>query len=168
MRTVEIAGLPVHPLVVHAAVVLTPLAVLLGWTLAAWPAARWITRWVAPVVTLSAVVAVLLATSSGEALLEARPFLESSDSPVRDLVRDHEELGEQLQLLMLAFAGSVGASWWLLPAASPLASGRFAHAGRGSRLVHRAVAVTAVVLGLLCLVWVVRTGDAGARAVWGL
>ena len=88
---------PVHPLVVHAAVVLTPLAVLLAWMLVAWPAGRWLIRWLAPAAALLALVAVVLATRSGEALLEARPFLQSSDSPVRDLVRDHEELGGQLQ-----------------------------------------------------------------------
>ena len=164
----EIDGLPVHPLVVHAAVVLTPLAVLLAWTLVAWPAARWVTRWLAPGAAALALLTVVLATSSGEALLEARPFLESSDSPVRDLVREHEELGEQLQLLMVAFTVTVAAAWWLLPAESPLASGRLAHAGRGGAWPRRGVAGVVVVLGLLCLVWVIRTGDAGARAVWGL
>ena len=63
---------------------------------------------------------------------------------------------------------AVGAAWWLLPAASPLASGRCAHAGRGGRGTAPGRPAAVVVLGLLCLVWVVRTGDAGARAVWGL
>lgn len=162
----EIAGLPLHPLVVHAAVVLTPLAVLAGWTLALWPTSRWLTRWVAPVATLLALGAVVVATWSGESLLEARPFLESSDSPVRDLIRSHQERGEQLELLMLAFTASVAAGWWLLPARSPLASGRFSHAGRGPAWLRLAAAALVCVLGVLCLVWVILTGDAGARAVW--
>ena len=168
MSTVEIGGLPLHPLVVHGAVVLTPLAVLAGWALAVWPSGRWVLRWAAPAVTLLAVAAVLLATRSGEALLEARPFLESSESPVRDLIRDHEELGEQLQTMLLGLVATTVAGWWLLPARSPLASGRFAHPGHGGPWVVRVTAAALLVLGLLCLVWVIRTGDAGARAVWGL
>lgn len=168
MSIVEIGGLPLHPLVVHGAVVLTPLAVLAGWALAAWPGGRWVLRWTAPTLTLLAVGAVLLATRSGEALLEARPFLESAESPVRDLVRDHEELGEQLQVMLLALAATTVAGWWVLPAGSPLSSGRFAHAGRGGPWLGRVTAAALGLLGLLCLVWVVRTGDSGARAVWGL
>jgi hypothetical protein len=43
------AGLPLHPLVVHAAVVLTPLAALLVVGSAVLP--RWLTRWPAGAAT---------------------------------------------------------------------------------------------------------------------
>lgn len=168
VSTVEIDGLPLHPLVVHAAVVMTPLAVLAGWALAVWPGGRWLLRWATPVLAVLAAAAVLLATRSGEELLSDRPFLTSAESPVRDLVRDHQQLGDQLQVLVLVLAAVAVVAWWLLPAVSPLASGRFAHDGRGGRWAVWGTSGALLLTGLLCLVWVVRTGDAGARAVWGL
>jgi hypothetical protein len=45
------AGLPLHPLVVHAAVVLTPLAALLVVGSAVLPRWRWLTRWPAGAAT---------------------------------------------------------------------------------------------------------------------
>ena len=63
-----VSGLPVHPLVVHAVVVLLPMAVVGSVLVAVWPAIR--ARWAWPVVVLTAaaVVAIPLATSTGEGL----------------------------------------------------------------------------------------------------
>ena len=49
----EINGLPLHPLVVHAAVVFLPCAALLALVYAAVPRWRWAVRW--PMVGLTAV-----------------------------------------------------------------------------------------------------------------
>ena len=63
-----VSGLPLHPLIVHAVVVLLPMAVLGAVLIAVWPAIR--ARWAWPVVvlTVAAVVAIPLATSTGEGL----------------------------------------------------------------------------------------------------
>src|SRR4029453_12287221 len=53
----EFNGLPLHPLVVHAAVVLGPLAALAALAYVGWPKHRDLLRWVA-------LVTVLLATAS--------------------------------------------------------------------------------------------------------
>ena len=45
VRDMEIAGLPLHPLVVHAAVVLIPLTALLAVAFAVLPRWRWLVRW---------------------------------------------------------------------------------------------------------------------------
>ena len=52
----EFNGLPLHPLVVHAVVILGPLAGLTGLAYAFVPRWRWLLRW--PLVALSLVVAV--------------------------------------------------------------------------------------------------------------
>ena len=142
----EINGLPLHPLVVHAAVVLGPLAALaaLGYLVPRW---REPVRW--PMVMLAAVAtgAIVLAYYSGGDLLDSRPELR--DSPQ---VLDHEELGDQLLWVGLAF-GAVALIAGLV------------HARRGVLRV-----LFDVLLGLaavVLVVWVFRTGEAGARAVWG-
>jgi hypothetical protein len=62
----EIAGLPLHPLVVHAAVVLIPLSALLAIGLAVLPRSRWLLRWPTAVASVLAIALGFLATTSGE------------------------------------------------------------------------------------------------------
>src|SRR5512139_319750 len=61
-------GVPMHPLVVHAAVVFVPLAALAGLLIALWPAARAKFAPVALAIATVALVSIPLATESGEAL----------------------------------------------------------------------------------------------------
>ena len=62
-----INGVPLHPLVVHAAVVFVPLAVLAVLTLLV-PRWRWASRWVALVVVALAAGSVQLAAMTGDDL----------------------------------------------------------------------------------------------------
>jgi len=154
----EVTGLPLHPLIVHAVVVLGPIAALVGLAYAFVPRWRWLLRW--PLVALSVAVAVaaLLAVSAGESLLDSRPELEP-------LVEDHEEWGELLRTVSLAFVAVSALAAWALGGPSALASGRGA---RDSRDALGWVAVALLAAGSLALlVLVVLTGDSGSRAVWG-
>ena len=63
-----VLGLPVHPLVVHAAVVLVPLAALLLLAIGALAAVRRWARVLTPATAVVALMLVPLATSSGENL----------------------------------------------------------------------------------------------------
>lgn len=155
----EIDGLPLHPLVVHAVVVLVPLTCLLAVLFAVLPSWRWLTRWVTVAVAVLGAAAAFVATRSGEALEESRPEL-------RQLVREHAEHGDRLQVLTLVLAVLLLVSAFLLPGPSGLASGRGARASRVAVLDT----VLPVVLVLACLVvayQVYLTGESGARAVWG-
>ncbi|MCW2737383.1 DUF2231 domain-containing protein [Nocardioides sp.] len=148
--------MPLHPLVVHAVVVLGPLAALTGLAYAAVPRWRWLLRW--PLVALALVtgVAAVLATQSGESLLESRPELEP-------LVEEHEEHGELMRNVALGYVLVSALAAWALGGASALAS------GRGARETRFGVPV-AVLLGLSAvglLVMLFLAGDSGARAVWG-
>ena len=86
-----VSGLPLHPLVVHVAVVLVPAAVLGALVVALWPAAR--RRWGWPVVALTALAAISvpLATSTGEGL--------EHNLPRSPAIATHAELGDQLILV---------------------------------------------------------------------
>lgn len=156
----EIAGLPLHPLVVHAVVVFAPLAALAAIAYAVLPGWRWALRWPLVALTLVAVVMAVLAALSGEALLEAR------DLGQREDVRTHQERGLLLRNVLLGFTVvSLGAAF-RLGGPSGLASGRGARARRGGGL-DLAVTGLLAVGALAVLVTAVLAGDSGSRAVWG-
>ncbi len=152
----ELNGVPLHPLVVHAVVVLGPLAALAGLAYAFVPRWRWLLRW--PLVVLAVVTAAasLLAVAAGEDLLAARPEL----API---VEEHEEAGELLRTVSLAYVLVSGLAAWALGGVSALASGRGARETRLGVPVMALLAVGAVAL----LVTVYLAGDSGAQAVWG-
>jgi MFS family permease len=152
----EINGVPLHPLVVHAVVVLGPLAALTGLAYAAVPRWRWLLRW--PLVALAVVVGVVawVAVASGEDLLKARPEL----API---VEVHMERGELLRNVALGYVLVSAFAAWALGGASALASGKGARETRLGVPVALVLAATAV--GLLVMLFL--AGDSGARAVWG-
>jgi uncharacterized membrane protein len=149
-----INGLPIHPLVVHAVVVLLPLATLGTLAIAVRPA--WRRPYGLLVVGCAAVATALIpvATSSGEALEER--------------VGDpgaHAELGDQLNWFAIPMLLLAAAMWWLDRRAR---STDAASAGPTTRVgVVRAVTVLAIVSALATTVQVYRVGDSGARAAWG-
>lgn len=154
----EINGLPLHPLVVHAVVILGPLAGLTGLAYAFVPRWRWLLRW--PLVALSLVVAVtaFVSVQAGESLLDARPGLEP-------LIETHEERGELLRNWSLSFVIDAVLAAWALGGGSALASGWGA---RDSKGVIGWIAMVLLVVGSVGLmVLVFLAGDSGAQAVWG-
>jgi hypothetical protein len=164
-----VSDLPVHPLVVHAVVVLVPMAVLGAVLVAVWPAIR--ARWAWPVVVLTAaaVVAIPLATSTGEGL---EHFL-----PRTPAIATHAELGDQLlvfaaPLLVCVFAlafldGRRRRSLVAAQAGGPGTMAAPAATSGRTRVAAVLVAVLTVLLAVVCAVQVFRIGDSGARAAWG-
>lgn len=155
----EIAGLPLHPLVVHAAVTIIPLAALLAIAFAVLPRWRWLSRWPTAALAVAAVAVAWVARLSGASLLEARPELER-------LVAEHQSRGQLLSLVVIPFAVIVVLAAWSLAGTSALASGRGAQESRIPSL-ETVLAVLVVLASLVMLVLVVLAGDSGSRAVWG-
>ncbi len=148
-------GVPTHVLLVHAVVVLLPLAALLAILGAVWPAARRRLGVLTPLTALVSVLFIPLTTNAGEWLQERVPNSE--------LVRRHVRLGDGLLVwagllfvltTALWLADIAPARGWKLPAAVLSRAGRVV----GSGLLC-AVAVVAVVQ-------IYRIGDSGARAAW--
>lgn len=142
-------GLPIHPLVVHAIVVLFPIAVIGTIAIAVRPA--WRIPYGYLVVACAAIATFLtpVATSSGEQL----------ERHVGD-PGQHAALGDQLiwfaiPTLMLALT--------LVVLARRSAADKTAV---GPRWVTTAVAVLAVLASLATGVQVYRVGESGARAAW--
>jgi hypothetical protein len=155
----EIAGLPLHPLVIHAAVAITPLAVFLAVVFAVRPRWRYLTRWPTAVAALLALGAIWAARITGNSLVTSRPEL-------GQLVRTHQSRGNVLSLVIILFAIVVGVAVWGLGGQSGFTSG----IGQRSTKVavfDRVVPAVVVIVSLVVLVYLFLTGDAGARAVWG-
>ncbi|MFB9680664.1 hypothetical protein [Streptosporangium vulgare] len=149
----EILGLPLHPLVVHAAVVLTPLLAVLAAVYALAPRTRPVLTWavagLAPVVPVS----VFVARESGEALEEGR--FASAGGQLGERIAEHA--GFSLPLLLVAFVLGVVS----------LALVYVTRGDRFGRPVELAVSALTVVLAVVTLYYVVRTGHSGAVTVWG-
>lgn len=154
----EINGLPLHPLIVHAVVILGPLAGLTGLAYALVPRWRWLLRW--PLVVLSLIVAVtaFVAAQAGESLLDARPELEP-------IVEDHEDWGERLRNFSIGFGVVALLAAWALGGRSALASGRGARESKGMLGWIAMLLLVAGSIGLMVLVYL--AGESGAKAVWG-
>lgn len=149
-------GLPLHPLVVHAVVVLLPLAALGALVIAVRPA--WRRRFGTPVAVLTvlAVVSVPVAQQTGEQL-EAR--LAVLQNP---LITQHADLGATLLPYALGFGVLVLAF---------VIGGRFADGRPGGtpgpwRALGAVLAVLVVLAGAATTVQVARIGHSGATAVW--
>jgi hypothetical protein len=158
----EIDGLPVHPLVIHAVVVFVPLTALVAVLYAAVPQWRWALRGVLIGLTAISVVTAVVAASSGDALLEARDGLRSLPA-----VEDHVEAGNRLRNAMFGFAVIALLAVWRLGGPSPLTSGRGGREVRSGSAVDVLLAVVlalaAVAIGLAAFF----AGHSGATAVWG-
>jgi hypothetical protein len=148
----EINGLPAHVLLVHAVVILIPLAALMTILSAVWPAARRRMGIFTPLVALVALILVPVATNAGE-WLQARVAN-------TELVRTHAELGDT----MLWFAIGLFVAALLAWGVPTLITRRSQQAP--PPWVGVVVAVIAVVLVGASVVQVVRVGEAGSQAVW--
>ena len=158
-----IGGIPLHPLIVHAVVVLVPLASLLLLLAAVSPRIRHWAGLLTPILATLALVSVPLATESGESLerrVEESPALE-----------EHTELGDSLLYFVILVAVLAWALWFLdrraraAVSSAPVGADGTAPAAPRSALLT-AVIVLSVLAVVATTVQVVRIGHSGASASW--
>ena len=145
-----VGGIPLHPLVVHGAVVLVPLAALGVIVLALVP--RWRSQYsvLAFLLALAATVNVQIAKMTGETL-------EDNFGEVPKIER-HAELGDVMLWFTLPLLAASIVIWWLGRRAKnerPLSSG-----------LAILLSVLCIVAASAALVQVIRVGHSGAAAVW--
>ena len=151
----QLNGLPVHVLVVHAAVVFVPLLAVGAIVYALVP--RWRTRvgWAVVLLAVAAPVATLAAKLSGEEL-EARLLQQGVSGRGAEIISDHSGYGN----LTFWFALALG----VVSLVMVLATSR----GRSlPRVAELGMAAVMVVLAAVSGFYVFQTGDSGATAVWG-
>lgn len=155
-EALEIGGLPLHPLIVHLVVVLTPLTALALVLSVFWLAARRRLGIVTPLAALVVLILVPITVAAGESLKEVVGPLPA--------VERHESFGRMLLPWAIALFVVAAAHWaWY----------RFGRRGVVETRPSLARVIT-VVLGVLATgvsvgvtVMIVLIGESGAQAVWG-
>jgi hypothetical protein len=153
----EFDGLPLHALVVHATVVFVPLAAFAAifYVVPRW---RWLLRWPMLLVNLAAALLVQVSVMSGKNLERVR-HLESPQ------VHTHEQWAEKLRIAMFVLAVVAVVAFWALGYVTRLVGATDRQAKVAA--LEAPMMVLLPLAGVVVLVLVYLTGDAGARAVWG-
>lgn len=160
-----IAGLPLHPLIIHVVVVIGPLTALLAIAYAVRPIWRRPLRW--PLVAGAVVTAIsaLVATESGEALLVR---VATKGTAITTAFTEHQAAGEMARnsaaaLLLLVLMATLSV---LIPA-PPARSGE----GRTQtppvmQGAQRVYSILLVIVGLFALYSFIKAGHSGASVAW--
>ena len=146
----KITGLPLHPLVVHAAVVFTPLASLAALAYVFVARYRDLLRWPTLVLAVVAAGAIWAAYLTGNNFFDSDHFKNFSGE-LLDRIEKHESYARTLRWIATGFGIVTVAATYL-------------HDREGSR--KTVLGALVAIFAVLTLVWVVLTGDAGSRAVW--
>lgn len=158
---VLVAGVPAHPLLVHAVVVLLPLAALGAVAVAVRPA--W-SRPYGPLVAAAALggaVGATLARTTG-LQLESAIGVTPEFAPVVDA---HEQLGNSVLWVSWPFAALAVAT--VVLAFRTTRTGGGGGTATATRTTTRVVGAVTAVVGVVAVVLVVLAGHSGAAAVWG-
>jgi uncharacterized membrane protein len=153
----QVNGLPVHVLVLHAAVIFVPLlalgAIVYGFAAALRPRIGWAVALLAVVAPVAALITKLSGTEFYNRLLS-----EESVSPKgKEILDGHMENGTTTLWLTLAL-GVLSLILVVLTTRNPRAL---------PKIADLAFAVVLLVLGGLSAYYLYQTGDSGATAVWG-
>lgn len=145
-------GLPIHPLIVHATVVIVPTAALAVLLATGWPRFRRWASWGPAAAAAVALVLVPLTTSSGESLEHTLPH--------SALIERHAQVADGLLLwVIVLLVGAIGVFWIHWSASHPKV-----------RALPRWLAIVAMVAAVVgatgSLVEVVLIGHSGAAAAW--
>jgi cytochrome b involved in lipid metabolism len=142
-----ITGLPVHPLISHAVVVVVPLAAFGALILTF--VAKWRNTY-SPLVLIAVLlspISAFIATQSGEALSERV-----------GLPKSHSTLGERLSYVVLAFA-IVFSIWFAIERSAQVRT-------KVPKILQQVVKVIVPILAIASLTLTVLVGHSGAEASW--
>ncbi len=137
----QITGLPVHALVIHAVVVLLPLMAVLTVAAVVRPGLRDRFAWWVTAANAAVFAMTLVAKESGQALQKRLGG---------QIAIDHGNLGSLLPLFAL---------FLVVTSASVAAT-------RRNRALGPVAVVVTIIAAVASLIWTVRVGDSGARALW--
>jgi uncharacterized membrane protein len=160
----EFQGIPMHPLLVHAAVVLLPLQVMAGIAFAVLPRFRRYLGWFVAGVAVAAPLAAYIARLSGQALRDRLIRNGTSDAGVLARIQQHNDYAD------LAMYSSIGLGVLMLVLlVLEIRRVRGAADGSGSGGLN----ILMIILMVLTLgaagttgYYIFQTGDSGAKMTW--
>ncbi len=164
----EFSGIPMHPLLVHAAVVFVPLLGLVAVAYAFVPTVRPHLRWVLAALALIAPGAALFAKLSGDAFFDrgiARGQITEGFIPV---IEEHQSFGLMTLIWTIVLAViSLALVYVVGPRVVPVGAGvTTGPAWRGNPALRWGLAVVVTAVTVVAFYYVFKTGDTGAKAVW--
>ena len=143
-----VLGLPAHPLIVHVAVVILPLAAVSLIAIVFVPAWRQSFGWVVMAALVVGVGSSFLAKESGEALAARVGW------PTQ-----HAQVGDLLPLVAFSLLAA-GMAWFIL-------ARRDRRAGRErTSILTRLIGAAATILAIAAIILTIAVGHSGAVAVW--
>ena len=153
-------NLPLHPLVVHAAVVFLTVVPLLILVSLIWRSLRDRLDWLIPVAALVGGISGVVAKETGEDLENSLP-----KTAITPLLHDHTELGDLVGPVAIVFA-LVVIAWWLTNSvvATTWVEAKLPWLRKGALPMVATVLVALASIGTLVLV--ILAGHSGATAVW--
>jgi len=152
----QINGLPVHILVIHAAVVFVPLLALGAIVYAVVPGWRSKIGWAVISLAILAPIVTFVSRESGEKLYD-RLIANGVSGKGKEMLDAHLGFGTRTFWFTVALGGVT-----LLMTLLTLGK-----AGSGRRILGIVFALAAVALAAVSGYYVYKTGDSGAKAVWG-
>jgi hypothetical protein len=163
----EINGLPVHALIVHATVVIVPLAAIAAILFAVVPNWRFVLRWPVLVSGVLSFVLLFFTKISGNNLDRER--FSSANGVLLQRILAHKARAYTLFDISIGFAIAVVAAVWVLgfDAANRRRTADGTERSQVPPLAQWGVALVLVGFSVATLIWVVLTGEAGARTIWG-
>ena len=152
----QISGLPVHILVIHAAVVFVPLLALGAIVYAVLPRLRARIGWAVISLAIIAPIVTFVSKQSGEKLYN-RLIENGMSGKGKEMLDAHQGYGTRTFWFTLAL-GVVTLVMAILT---------LRRSGSLPRVVDLVLTVIAVALAAISGYYVFKTGDSGAHAVWG-
>lgn len=153
-----IFGLPAHVLLVHAVVVLCPLAALIGVAIAVRPWWAFYLRWPLLGFGLVSTGFAILAAGAGDSLEHRLGH--------SDLIERHAEAGDMLQTVAIIFGVIAVIAFFSISVESPLKSGRGAFTSKLPPVVGMAARVLLAAGAIWLIVQTTITGHTGSEAAW--
>jgi uncharacterized membrane protein len=160
----EFQGIPMHPLLVHAAVVLLPLQVAAGIAYAVLPRFRRYLGWFVAGVAVAAPLAAYIARLSGQALRDRLIRNGTSDAGVLASIQEHNDFADLAMYSSIAL-GVLMLGLLILEMRRTRAATDGAGAG-GLYIVMIVVMVLTIGAGGATGYYVFQTGDTGAKMTW--
>jgi len=153
-------GLPLHPLFVHAVVMLIPVASIAAILGTLWPAARRKLGIVTPLLTLAAAASAAFTMQAGE-------YLQEHVTETK-LVEAHTDGAEAVPPWVIFMVIAVWGQWyWFRLQAKRAAAGQAPMLSTPlSKATTWALAVLVIVASVGATTIIALVGDAGAKAVW--
>jgi hypothetical protein len=158
----QIAGLPAHPLLVHAAVVFVPLLALGSVLYALFARLRYRLRWPVGLLALAGAGAVVAAHQSGEAFRQRLVTKNLASPEILAKLVEHKQFGDATMWATLGLAVATLVFVLAVPGRPP----GFEGPRPGGLILQVIFAIVLIGLSGASVYYVIRTGDSGARIVW--